>query len=235
MSYWDEDWEPTQEELEEMDGMENTKTQFKSESLKIEFNTENFASGIIAAVVSEVKQNLYKEVIDKIKKDIVEDIQETIRLQSHEIVKEIINDYMQNEKIKIGGSSFWDNEPLQEFTMQEYAKKCIGDTIEKGQFNYITGWEKDKYNSSKNLRAKTATVTYAEYIRSELAIGNDVKEYIDKQIMDVKDNVNKGVKAIFDASTKNMLSESILKVLMANDTYKQIESNIACIADRTVN
>lgn len=45
--YYDEDYEPTQEEMEEQDGMDNTEVKMERENLKIEFNTENFAAGIM--------------------------------------------------------------------------------------------------------------------------------------------------------------------------------------------
>ena len=38
--------------------------------------------------------------------------------------------------------------------------------------------------------------------------------------------------SMFDSSTKQMLSEAVLNVLMANDTYKKIESNIGSIASK---
>lgn len=230
---FEEDWdeEPTQEEYEEYEGAAATKAKMTTKKLKIEFDTENFANGIVTAVVSEVKGKLYKEIMEAIKKDVLNDIREAIKLQSHEVVKGIIEDYMRSEKIKIGGHSFWDDEPLQEYTMQEYAKKCIGDVIKNGKFKVVTSYEKDRYSS---YRAKTSEFTIEDYIRSNLAIGNDIKEYIDKQVMEIKNNVNRDVKKVFDDSTKKMLSESVLNVLMANDTYKKIENNLACIADRTI-
>ncbi len=59
-----------------------------------------------------------------------------------------------------------------------------------------------------------------------------MKDYLDKQVDEVRQQVNSDVKAAFDESTKTMLSNAVLQVLMANDTYKKIESNIACIADK---
>ncbi len=232
MSYEDyyEDYEPTKEEMEEMDGMENTKVSVKAEELEIKFNTENFAAGIISVVAAEVKKNLYKEIVAEIKKDILDDMKETIYNQANAIIKEIIDEYVNTEKIKIGGNSFWDDEPVQEYSMREYAKKCIADAIKECEFRVVTSTEKER---NGRIRVRTETFSFDTYIRSELAIGNDIKEFIDKQIAEVRDAVNSGVKEMFDSSTKSMLSESVLKLLMANDTYRKIESNIACIASRT--
>ena len=97
--YYDEDYEPTQEEMEEMDGMENTSTENSNGIININFNTENFANGIVTAVVRSLKENLYREVINQIKEECLADIHEKIQLQTGEIIKEIIEDYMNTEKI----------------------------------------------------------------------------------------------------------------------------------------
>ncbi len=146
---YDEDYEPTQEEMEECDGMENTEVKMEKENLKIEFNTENFALEIIRAVAADVKKNL----------------------------------------------------------------------------------EKDRYNRGR-YRAETKEYTFEEYLVQHLGIDDEVKCYLDKQVDEVRQQVNRDVKAAFDESTKAMLSNAVLQVLMANDTYKKIEGNIACIADR---
>ena len=62
-------------------------------------------------------------------------------------------------------------------------------------------------------------------------IDNEVKAYLDKEIIKIRDEINKNIKTTFDESTRNMLSQSVLNILMANDTYKKIESNIASIAN----
>lgn len=74
--YCDEDYEPTQEEMEEMDGLESTKVKHNNEVINISFNTENFASGIVTAVVQSLKENIYREVVDQIRKECLEDIHE---------------------------------------------------------------------------------------------------------------------------------------------------------------
>lgn len=58
-----------------------------------------------------------------------------------------------------------------------------------------------------------------------------IKKHIDKFMDDIRKQVNKTMKETFDQSTKNMLSNAVLNILGANETYKQIENNIKCIAD----
>lgn len=231
MSYYDEDYEPSQEEMEEMDGMENTEVKMEKEDLKIEFNTENFALGIIRAVTAEVKKNLYSEIVAEIKSEVLGDIKEKIQYAASDIIKGIVQDFMDNEKVQIGGSSVWDDEPKEELTLTQYAKRCVKDCIENSRFRIVKSFEKDRYNKGR-YRAETQEYTFEEYLLQHLGIDNEVKNYLDKQVDEVRKQVNRDVKAAFDESTKTMLSNAILQVLMANDTYKKIESNISSIANR---
>ncbi len=234
MSYYDdydEDYEPSQEEMEEMDGMENTEVKMEKEDLKIEFNTENFALGIIQVVAAEEKKNLYSEIVAEIKSEVLGDIKEKIQYAASDIIKGIVQDFMDNEKIQIGGSSVWDDEPKEELTLTQYAKRCVKDCIENSRFRIVKSFEKDRYNKGR-YRAETQEYTFEEYLLQHLGIDNEVKNYLDKQVDEVRQQVNRDVKAAFDESTKTMLSNAVLQVLMANDTYKKIESNISCIADR---
>lgn len=59
-----------------------------------------------------------------------------------------------------------------------------------------------------------------------------IKNDLDKFMDDIRKQVNKTMKEVFDTSTKNMLSSSVLSILTANETYRQIENNIKCIADK---
>lgn len=225
--------EPSREEQEETNGCDSTTAKMKGNKLDIKVDFTDFVTGIVASVQGGVRKQLITEITSEIKREVLDGMRERIQLQSGEIIKSIIDEYVENEKITIGGNSFFDNEPLQTFTMKEYAKKCMADSVKNGKFRVAVGIEKDSYSRNK-YRAKTQEYDFDEYIRSQLAIGNDVKDYIDKQVLSIKDDVNKNVKKAFDDSTRKMLSESVLNVLMANDTYKKIESNLACIADRTI-
>lgn len=227
--YYEDDYEPTVEEMEEEDGMENTDVIIGKESLRIEFNTENFAAGIMRAVAAEVKKSLYSEIVEEIKKEVLDDIKKKVQCATGDIIKDIVLDFLNNEKICVGGSSVWDDEPKEELTLYQYAKRCTKDCIENSRFRITKNFKKDRYGK---YTAETQEYSFEEYIQNHLCIDDEVKTYLDKQIDDVRQQVNRDVKAAFDESTKTMLSNAVLQVLMANDTYKKIEDNIACIADK---
>ena len=227
--YYDEDYEPTQEKMEEIDGLGSTKVEHNNEVININFNTENFASGIVAAVVQSLKENIYKEVVDQIRKECLEDIREKIQVQTGEIIKEIIDDYMNTEKIAVGGNSVWDDEPKEELTFIQYVKRCMKNIIKNGKFKVVKSVEKNRYSDKYVI--KTEDFSFDEYIKANCGIDNEVKAYLDKEVDKVRQKINKDIKDTFDETTRNMLSQSVLNILMANDTYKKIESNIASIAN----
>lgn len=227
--YYDEDYEPTQEEMEEMDGLESTKVEHNNDVININFNTENFANGIVTAVVQSLKENIYKEVVNQIRKECLEDIREKIQVQTGEIIKEIIDDYMNTEKIAVGGNSVWDDEPKEELTFIQYVKRCMKNIINNGRFKVVKSVEKNRYSDTYVI--KTEDFSFDEYIKANCGIDNEVKAYLDKEVDKMRQKINKDIKTVFDESTRNMLSQSVLNILMANDTYKKIESNIASIAN----
>ncbi|MCI8978703.1 MAG: hypothetical protein HFI99_17125 [Lachnospiraceae bacterium] len=229
--YCEDEYEPTQEEMEEQDGMENTDVSVGNEILEIKFNMENFAAGIMRNVAAEVKKNLYSEIVREIKDEVLEDIKDKIQYATGDIIKGIVKEFMDTEKVRIGGNSIWDDEPKEELTLFQYAKRCVKNCIENSEFRIVRSIEKDRY-AKGGYTAKTVKYTFAEYLMQHLGIDDEVKSYLDKQVDEVREKVNRDVKAAFDESTKTMLSNAVLQVLMANDTYKKIESNISCIADK---
>lgn len=234
MSYYedyDEDYEPTDEEMEEMNGMENTEVKVEEQKMIIEFDTTNFAQGIMAAVASKVKQELYQQVVNEIKKECLDGIKEKIQQQTGEIIRGIINDYMENEKVTIGGDGIWDETPKEELTLIQYAKRCVKNIIEEQTFKVVVAIEEDRYDKGR-YKAKTQEWTFDKYLQAHLGIDNEVKEYLDKEVEKIRKEINYNVKTAFDESTRSMLSQAVLNVLMANDTYKKIEGSIASIANR---
>lgn len=232
MGYYDDDHdcEPTREEQEEYAGTESTNVKFKGSQMEIKFDAACFMEGIMLEVTSRVKEELYRKIIAEIKKEVLKDMEEKIRLSVHEIVKDIVVDFMENEKIRIGGSSGWDETPEEELTLMQYSKRCIRECIEKGEFNVVIGVEKDRYSGRPRL--KTEKYSFEQWLQNGLGIGNDAKAYFNAEIDKIRKQINADVKNAFDESTKTMLSQAVLQVLMANDTYRKIEKNIARIADR---
>lgn len=138
MGYYDEDYEPSEEELEQMEGEESTETEFDFKNLQINFDVENFAKGIATAVKKTLKKELIAELKKSVLEDLKDDIQKNIAAMSEEIVREIY----ENEKVILGG---W-GEEKQEVSVKQYLLNAIRDSFKDGKF--ITR-EKDSWGDVK--------------------------------------------------------------------------------------
>lgn len=218
MGYCDEDYEPSEEELEEMEGEESTEANFDFKNLQINFDVENFAKGIATAVKKTLKKEIIAELKKSILEDLKDDIQENIATMSEEIVREVY----ENEKIVLGG---W-GEEKKEISIKQYLLNSIRDSFKDGKF--ITK-RKDRWGD-----VETEEVSIQQYINSKINF-SAIQEDIDREIDRMRKDINSRIKDIFDSSTRQMLSDNVLQVLMANETYQKIQSNIACIADKKEN
>lgn len=75
-------------------------------------------------------------------------------------------------------------------------------------------------------------VSFETYISRQFDPSEEIKKELDTFMDDIRKQVNTTMKETFDNSTKSMLSNAVLSILSANDTYRQIENNIKCIADK---
>lgn len=215
MGYYDEDYEPSEEELDEMDGKESTETEFDFKNLQINFDVENFAKGIATAVKSTLK----KEIIAELKKSVLQDLKDDIQKNIATMSEEIVRDVYENEKVILGG---W-GEEKQEITVRQYLLNEIKSSFKDGKF--ITK-EKDGWGN-----VETKEVSIERYINSKIDF-SAIQKDIDREVDSMRKDINSRIKEMFDTSTRQMLSDNVLQVLMANETYQKIQSNIACIADK---
>lgn len=210
-----EDYEPSEEEKEEIMGEESTMAEFDWKDLKIDFDVQNFAMGI----ANEVKRTLKKEIIAELKKNVLDSLKDDIRQNIATMSEEIVREVYENEKVILGG---W-GEEKQEITVKQYLLNGIRDSFKDGKF--ITK-EKRSYGGYD-----TKEISIKDYIDGEINFSK-IKKEIDAEVDSIRKDINRRIEKIFDSSTRQMLSDNVLKVLMANETYQKIQSNIACIADK---
>lgn len=215
MGYYDENYEPSEEELDQMEGEESTETEFDFKNLQINFDVENFAKGIATAVKKTLKEEIIAELKKSILEDLKDDIQKNISTMSEEIVREVY----ENEKIILGG---W-GEEKKEISIKQYLLNSIRDSFKDGKF--ITK-RKDRWGD-----VETEEVSIQQYINSKINF-SAIQKDIDREIDRTRKDINSKITDIFDSSTRQMLSDNVLQVLMANETYQKIQNNIACIADK---
>lgn len=211
-----EDYGATQEEEDMGAGMESTDAKFDWKNLKVEVDMQNFAAGIIL----EVRRTLKDEIVKDLKKSFMEELKDDIMEHIKDVSLELVKDVYDNEKVIVGG---W-GEDKKEYTVRQYILMKIQNTFKDGVFTFST---KDSWGDSIEKK-----VSLANYIDNELKFEKFERE-INSQVDKIRKGINKRISDTFDASTRQMLSDNVLKVLMANDTYKKIQDNIAGIADKT--
>ena len=218
-SEFDYDWErePSEEEIEEYEeneGEENTNATVDCEELKISFNVRNFARGI----ANEAREGLKAYIISDLKQSFMRELKEDIMSHIKEISMQIVKEVYETETVSEG----WGNDK-KEYTVHEYIMSKVKESFHDGKFTFK---EKDRWGD-----VKTKEVSLVSYIDSKIDY-SEVQERIDKEINVIRKDINRKIKDIFDSSTKQMLSDNVLQVLMANETYRKIQSNVACIADK---
>lgn len=136
-------------------------------------------------------------------------------------IAEYVDDYLKNTKIHIGGG--WDSKDVEEYTAEEYLKKQIKDVFESQSFvtkhkNRYGDWVKEKQ-------------TFQEYVDSQFDAESIVKPYIDKMARQIKDEVNRKVKTVFDDAMRSALAENVFTIIASSDTYRTITQNMKLLGE----
>ena len=193
--------------------------------MKITLELDNLEK-IVQTTLEKNLENVVKEQIaDIVKKTADNLIKDTINTQVSENFQHFVDEYITTKKIKIGGS-YWDNEPEQEYTVEQYIKQQLKEKLDSKQLKVKKKGRSGSYSDDYEC------VTFENYISCQFDPNDLVKKELDTFMDDIRKQVNTTMKKTFDNSTKSMLSNAVLSILSANDTYRQIENNIKCIADK---
>lgn len=189
--------------------MENLETLVQT---TMEKNIENIVKEQIEGTVRKVADNLSKKVI-------ADEVSENFQ--------RFVDEYIANTKIKVGGN-YWNDTEEQEYTVEQYIKNELKNRLDSGKLRVKKKGHTSSYSDDFEQ------VSFEEYINRQFDFDEMIKKDLDKFMDDIRKQVNKTMKETFDNSTKSMLSTAVLNILGANETYRQIENNIKCIADKQV-
>lgn len=193
--------------------------------MKVTLELDNLEN-IVQTTLEKNLENVVKEQIaDIVKKTADNLIKDTIITQISENFQRFVDEYITTKKIKVGGS-YWDNEPEQEYTVEQYIKQQIKERLDSKQLKVKKKGRSGSYSDDYE------NITFEQYISRQFDFTETIKKELDTFMDDIRKQVNTTMKETFDNSTKSMLSNAVLSILSANDTYRQIENNIKCIADK---
>lgn len=193
--------------------------------MKVTLELDNLEN-IVQTTLEKNLENVVKEQIaDIVKKTADNLMKDTINTQVSKNFQHFVDEYITTKKIKVGGS-YWDNEPEQEYTVEQYIKQQLKEKLDSKKLKLK---QMDSYGRYTNNYEE---VSFETYISRQFDPNEMIKKELDAFMDDIRKQVNTTMKEIFDNSTKSMLSNAVLSILSANDTYRQIENNIKCIADK---
>lgn len=193
--------------------------------MKVTLELDNLEN-IVQTTLEKNLGNVVKEQIaDIVKKTADNLIKDTINTQVSKNFQRFVDEYITTKKIKVGGS-YWDNEPEQEYTVEQYIKQQLKEKLDSKKLKLK---QMDSYGRYTNNYEE---VSFETYISRQFDPNEMIKKELDAFMDDIRKQVNTTMKETFDNSTKSMLSNAVLSILSANDTYRQIENNIKCIADK---
>ena len=176
---------------------------------------ERNVSENLETVINTQVEECVKEQIDALAKNVISE-------KVSENFQRFVDEYITTTKIKVGGNSYWDDEEPQEFTVEQYIKHELKKRLESKKLRV----------QSKSRYSDYDEVTFEEYINRSFSPDDLIKGELDEFMDDIRKKINKTMQETFDKSTKDMLSSTVLSILTANDTYRKIENNIKCIADK---
>lgn len=197
--------------------------------MKVTIDLENLETLVYTAINKNIEEIIKIEIDTMIRKTIEKDSKEKIEDLVNTNFERFVNEYITTTTIKTGGD-FWNDEEAKEYTVEQFIKEQLKQKLES---NTLKVKKKGRTSSYSN---DFENVSYEEYIKRTCNINDLIqKEFenkLNKFMDEIRKDINETMKNTFDNSTKTMLSNVVLNILSANDTYKQIENNIKCIADR---
>lgn len=124
-------------------------------------------------------------------------------------------------------------EDIAEAYVKESLKKVVDDEIKAYMQKEITiggGWREPdrKLNRNEYLAECTAKVIDEKLNPEKVAdiVRNYCQRTIDDNVERIKVAVNTGIKTQFDETTRKALSDNVVSMLMAGDTYKRLSDSM---------
>lgn len=194
--------------------------------MKVTIDLENLEHLVQTTTEKNIESIIKKQVVETVRKTINELAKKEISDTISENFQRFVDEYIKTTTIKVGGNSYWDDEEQKEYTVEQYIKYELKNRLESKKLRVKKKGHTSSYSDDFE------EVTFEEYIKRSFNPEELIKSDLDKFMDGIRKDINKTMKETFDNSTKNMLSSAVLNILTANDTYRQIENNIKCIADK---
>lgn len=191
--------------------------------MKVNIEMENLEKVVQQTMEKNMEKVIQEEVYKLVNLKITELSRDVISNIVNMRMEQFVNEYIEKATITVGGG-FYSREEAKTYTVEEYIKKEIAEILNNQKLKIK---KEDRYGNND-----TTTVSFEEYIKKSFDASALIKTQLDTFMTDVKNQINKNVKELFDSTTKKMLSDTVLNMLMQNDTFVQLNNSIKNIADK---
>lgn len=188
--------------------------------MKVTIDMENLED-LVKKATEENINNVVSDCVKETVRSLVEhNYEKAIEETASKAMEDYIKEYIVSTEISVGGG-LYSIEEAKTYTVESYIRKQLADIMEKRTLKVKSS---DKYRDYDEI-------SFEEFVKNELNVENSVKPLLQKHIKDIRTQINKDLSAMFDGMTKDMLSDTVLNVLMQTETYRNMSNNIKCIAD----
>lgn len=170
----------------------------EEDKCKITLDMPDIMTFIKHTVSNTVEKAVYDMINECVKSIVKDEIEETAKAYVNESLKKVIDNEIKTYMDKdITIGGGW-REPNRTMSRNEYLAECTSKAIE------------EKLNPTNIVEL----------------VGNYCKNTIEKEVNNIKDAVNRGIKTQFDETTRKALSDNVVSMLMAGDTYKRLSDSM---------
>lgn len=170
----------------------------KEDEFKITLDIPEITGFIKHTIHNTVKSSIYQLIESHVKSIVDDEIKNVAEAYVKESLQKVIDDEIRGYMNKdITVGGGW-KESERTLTRNEYLSKCISEALD----------EKLKPKAIKNI------------------VTESCRSAIDSNLSKIKNDVNQGIKKNFDDATRKALSDNVVSMLMAGDTYKRLSDSM---------
>lgn len=184
--------------------------------MKVTIDLENLESIMQTTLEKNSGEAIRQALESVIQKEVDKSLKRDVDNAISEIVEDYIREYLKTAKVQTGNS--WSGEGIKEYTVEEYLKSQVAEIFDKQAF---TVKAKDTWGGSRS-----ETVSFQDYVKSQIDVENYIKKDLDKLAKDVKTDVNIKIKSAFDDAMRRTLADNVFSIVSASETYQKIQNGL---------
>lgn len=176
----------------------NCTGRINEDEFKITLDMPEISTFIQHTIQNTVESAVYRMIAGQVKSIVKDKIKDSAEAYVEESLQKAIDDEIKTYMEKdITIGGGW-HEPERKMSRNEYLAECVSKTLDK------------------ELKPEQIKKIVTDYCSREIT----------NKVDTLKDDVNRGIKNTFDAETRKTLSDNVVTMLMAGDTYQRLSDSM---------